>query len=296
MAKILRPRRGSASTAKSQLTGNNKLLRGEIFFELPTAGIGKDEGKIIIGDGTTDYGSLVAFIDPAKYLHNGKISDEIITFTETSNSDTNSVLNSIISGNNLKTLFSGIKNALSNMNSSMSTMNSDLSKAKEDILYHWDQIENKVSITTESKNTSGSKYNLPPFAVIRSYCNESVTIKANDLRFVYNKNVHLENKEYTNSKLSDLQSYILSNTNNEYLKAGAIGAFVGQTSNGVPLKCSIVQFSASGIRLWNNTSSSISTPDKMTFSGNSSSGYKLEMCPPYIDCLFIRKDILSYIY
>ena len=300
MAKILRPRRGSASTAKSQLTGNNKLLRGEIFFELPTAGIGKDEGKIIIGDGTTDYGSLVAFIDPAKYLHNGKISDEYIQFTETSESNNSTILKNISSGSTLKNIIAGFKNLLSNMNSLMTTMNSDLSKAKEDILYHWDQIQAKVPLTTQSKNDSGTKFDLPPFVIIRKYPVSAYTIPKNGAKWVSvsgDNGQHLVNRQYpTTTQLSDLQKYVMNNTNGEYTVVGAVAASVGMTAYGVPLKCSIVNFSGNGVRLFNSTDKDIVTPTTMTYSGNEGVGYTVQQQPPYVDLLFMRTDIEKHCY
>lgn len=295
MGKILRPRRGSASTAKSQLTGSNILLKGEVFFELPTTGIGKDEGKIILGDGSSDYGSLVPFIDPAKYVHNGKVSDETISFTETSTSDTTSVLKTIVSGASLKTLITGVKNGLSNINSALTTANTDLTKAKGDIDYHWNEIGKKVPLTTQSTNSSGTKYDLPPFAMIRMYCTTSVTVPANNNKWISVQKSHLVDKSNNGKDLTAIQSYIMQNANNEYIRLGAVGAYVGAYA-GETLKCSFSQFSSTGMRLWNNTSSAITTPNTVTFSGSSSAGYQLKNCPPYLDMLFVRKDCIEYCY
>lgn len=60
MASILRPRRGKKSTAISQ---NIILKRGEVFFEVPDSGVGTGSGRIKVGDGTTEYGSLPYFIN-----------------------------------------------------------------------------------------------------------------------------------------------------------------------------------------------------------------------------------------
>ena len=63
MANYLRPRRGKKTTAESQLTSANPLKRGEIFFEVPTAGVGTGAGNIKMGDGATAYASLPYFIN-----------------------------------------------------------------------------------------------------------------------------------------------------------------------------------------------------------------------------------------
>ena len=60
MAKILKPRRGKRADA---INNNVVLAQGEIFFEVPTTGEGTGTGKIYMGDGTTPYGNLPAFID-----------------------------------------------------------------------------------------------------------------------------------------------------------------------------------------------------------------------------------------
>ena len=63
MANYLRPRRGKRATATSTLTASNPLKRGEVFFEVPTGGIGSGAGNIVMGDGATKYDSLPYFIN-----------------------------------------------------------------------------------------------------------------------------------------------------------------------------------------------------------------------------------------
>ena len=129
MGKIFRPRRGKNSTAKAQLKSGTNLLgplkSGEVFFELPDGGAGKGEGKIVMGDGSTAYENLPAFIDPSKYVHTGGTENEKITFTETSSTDNAALLKNIISGASLKNLFPSVKNLLSNLNSSVTKLNND---------------------------------------------------------------------------------------------------------------------------------------------------------------------------
>ena len=127
MAKILRPRRGTAATATSQLTGTNKLKSGEVFFEIPNGGsYGKSEGRIMMGDGNTDYSGLTAFIDPSKYVHIGSTADQTVDFTETSSTDNSTLLKNIISGVSIKNAFASMKNLLSNLNSSVTQLNNDI--------------------------------------------------------------------------------------------------------------------------------------------------------------------------
>ena len=67
MASYLKPRRGTKAQATATLTGSNRLKAGEIFFEVPPAGVGKGEGRLMMGDGATDYASLTPFLDPTLY-------------------------------------------------------------------------------------------------------------------------------------------------------------------------------------------------------------------------------------
>ena len=67
MANYLRPRRGRRRTAIKQ---NLILKRGELFMEYPEAGPGTGAGKIMIGDGVTEYGALPYFLDGSIFLEN----------------------------------------------------------------------------------------------------------------------------------------------------------------------------------------------------------------------------------
>ena len=63
MANYLKPRRGKKSTAISQLSSSTPLQRGEVFFEVPDAGVGTGAGKIKMGDGVHGYDDLPYFMD-----------------------------------------------------------------------------------------------------------------------------------------------------------------------------------------------------------------------------------------
>ena len=58
MGAILRPRRGTKAVADSK---NFVLAKGEIFFEVPSGGVGKGLGRIKMGDGSTAYKNLPYF-------------------------------------------------------------------------------------------------------------------------------------------------------------------------------------------------------------------------------------------
>ena len=55
-----RPHRGKRSTAISK---DIMLKEGEVYFEVPESGIGSGAGKIIMGDGITQYKDLPAFLE-----------------------------------------------------------------------------------------------------------------------------------------------------------------------------------------------------------------------------------------
>jgi hypothetical protein len=56
VAIYLKPRRGAQATAKDQNIG---LKKGEIFLEFPVGRIGREPGRIVIGDGATSYDRIV---------------------------------------------------------------------------------------------------------------------------------------------------------------------------------------------------------------------------------------------
>lgn len=121
MSSYLRPRRGKQSTAASTLTSSNPLKRGEIFFEVPTGGVGSGQGKIKMGDGSTAYGSLPYFMS---------MDDSVVTFTDSSASSTwdncNSYLGNIKTNISLPTFFANTKNLLYQLVSKVTSLNNDL--------------------------------------------------------------------------------------------------------------------------------------------------------------------------
>ena len=119
MAIYLRPRRGKKSTAVSQ---NIILKRGEIFLESPETGVGTGIGKIKVGDGSTAYSSLPYFIDTSAL----SISDNTITFTESTETTNATLLNAIATGGALKTIIGSIKKMLRNLDSSVTSINSSI--------------------------------------------------------------------------------------------------------------------------------------------------------------------------
>ena len=126
MASYLRPRRGKKATAIAQLTASAPLKRGEVFFEVPDAGIGTGAGKIKMGDGSTAYESLPYFLEPFDP------DSATIGFTDASAAEsdpytTNAThANAIVPSANLKTIFTNLKQLLLNYNSQLTTLKNDL--------------------------------------------------------------------------------------------------------------------------------------------------------------------------
>ena len=86
VSKIFKPRRGT----KSIMAGTKKstvLASGEMFVEVPDAGVGKGASKIKIGDGTTAYSSLPYAL--------GDTSNDQITFSSNTSTTVAAALNSI---------------------------------------------------------------------------------------------------------------------------------------------------------------------------------------------------------
>ena len=122
MASYLRPRRGKKATAESQAI---VLKKGEVFFEVPTTGVGTGAGKIKMGDGVTAYSSLPYFTEEIP-----KVEDAVIGFTdsntETAASNNSTYLTNIKPANSLKTIFTNLKQLLYNYNAEITQLNNDL--------------------------------------------------------------------------------------------------------------------------------------------------------------------------
>ena len=123
MSSFLRPRRGKQSTAASTLTASNPLKRGEIFFEVPTGGVGTGTGKLKMGDGSTAYANLPYFLS---------MDDSAVTFTDSSASSSwnnySNYLANIKTGITLPTFFANTKNLLYQLCNKVTLLNNDLSK------------------------------------------------------------------------------------------------------------------------------------------------------------------------
>jgi hypothetical protein len=146
MASFLRPRRGKKATAESQ---NIVLKRGEVFFEVPTGGVGTGIGKIKMGDGTTAYSSLPYFLEQKSI----DVASSAITFTESSSTDNATLLSEIKSGATVKVLFGSVKKLLSNINSSVTSLNNDLAN-----ILNGTSTVSKASSATSAVYSSTANY------------------------------------------------------------------------------------------------------------------------------------------
>ena len=121
VSKIFKPRRGT----KSVMAGTKKttvLASGEMFVEVPDAGVGKGASKIKIGDGTTAYSSLPYAL--------GDTSNDQITFSSNTSTTVAAALNSVTSGGSLKNIVAGLKQAISLCNTSITQLNDELTNTK----------------------------------------------------------------------------------------------------------------------------------------------------------------------
>lgn len=244
MAKILRPRRGTASVAKSQLTGNNKLASGEVFFELPDGkSWGGSEGKIIMGNGTNDYSALTPFIDPTKYVHTGQTENQSVAFTETSSTDNAALLKTIVSGVSIKNAFAGIKNLLSNLNSSVTQLNNELSTkiSEDEINIERKRIDNiqdtTITITKFLKIQSKGIRNNNSTGLTFTFSSDSDStlsaLKDKSPKVIEANIVGQTTDGMLTNSASIPSSYVESNTINEYKisvfsdsKSGVSGSYV----------------------------------------------------------------------
>ncbi len=113
--KILLPRRGKKSVMSTS-KADTVLERGELFIESSDEGIGVGHAMIKIGDGTSAYSNLGYAL--------GDTSNDVITFTDTAETDINTVISRIKTESKLETLIKNIKKAiqiLKNNDDSIST-------------------------------------------------------------------------------------------------------------------------------------------------------------------------------
>ena len=102
--KILLPRRAKESVMKSPSKEVIVLEKGELFIESSDDGIGNGHVKFKIGNGVTPYKDL-------KYAI-GDTSNDQIDFTETPDTDINTIISNLISSSPLNKLISNIKKAI----------------------------------------------------------------------------------------------------------------------------------------------------------------------------------------
>lgn len=101
--KILLPRRGKKSIMATS-KADTVLEKGELFVESSDEGIGVGHAKIKIGDGTTAYANLGYAL--------GDTSNDIISFTDTAETDITIVIERIKTESKLETLIKNIKKAI----------------------------------------------------------------------------------------------------------------------------------------------------------------------------------------
>jgi len=156
VSKIFKPRRGKKST----MTGTKAstiLAAGELFVEVPDAGVGKGAGKLKMGDGSTPYSSL-------PYLM-GDTSNDKITLSSNTRTTVATALNDAASGATLATMIAALKQAISLSDARVTKLNDDLaSKAAgththDDRYFTESEINSKLSgysTTSHTHDYSGS--------------------------------------------------------------------------------------------------------------------------------------------
>ena len=162
MANRLKPRRGKKSTATNQKI---MLEKGEVFFECPDDGVGKGQGRIMIGDGSTTYDQLVSsnkyFYNPDNFLNtNSDVSHNPVNFIDDTCDDCQTLLEHITTGKNVGSLFGSVHKLLSKHDTSINQLNNDLSNKVD---------KDKYFVSEE-------------FEFIDMYLHESNTIDTRDLR------------------------------------------------------------------------------------------------------------------
>ena len=190
MASYLRPRRGRKATAESQ---NILLKRGEVFFEVPTSGVGTGIGKVKVGDGTTGYSSLPYFIDQ------GNVTDSSVNFTESSVTDNTELLNKITTGSKLNVIVPSMKKIISNLNNkvnnncSINLNLSELSTIDKSYIY----------VSPNGSDTSGNGSSSKPYRsisrAIKDIPDSMYANGANGTNYDTKKQIRVEGGTYNES-------------------------------------------------------------------------------------------------
>lgn len=153
----------------------------------------------------------------------------------------------------------------------------DLNTAKTDINYHWDQIQNRLEIKKSINN-----YDVYPFRKERWYATSSYTINAGSTAFI---SLSTCKTSGANQDREDDREATIDN----YFVIGVIGAGNGDV-NKASTGLAVVSFGHTGFRLYNYTSSKVTTSAKLELDSN---GAVINR-PPYIDILYIRKDAILW--
>ena len=179
MAKYLRPRRGSQSNAHSQ---NIKLQKGELFMEFPNGYIGKEPGRLVIGDGASSYHSI-SYATSATNVFQPFITDPSIyiprfanTATSTGSGTISAAMDSIekigngssTSAIKLPTIISAIKEALVYHGNSITKLNNDLGDINDsinDINTNINNISTVISQGTVNYSKNSGTANNAEFAI-----------------------------------------------------------------------------------------------------------------------------------
>ena len=152
MARYLRPRRGDTAIANEQ---NIKLFKGELFMEYPNGNIGREPGRLVVGDGNSSFsnidyapGSTNSFqpfiTDPNIFIPRFENSTPApaASATHDFNASTvaiNDIGNGSTVGKKLPDIIGAIKKTLCLHNNSIAKLNRDIAALNERI----NQIENR---------------------------------------------------------------------------------------------------------------------------------------------------------
>lgn len=143
---IFRPRRGKRSTAISK---DIILHRGEVFFEVPETGVGTGAGKLVMGDGTTEYKDLPYFSESGGGQGGGSVNSVNYIYPD---SEGNVFLNQVPYAENLLAPDNIKEDSSFIFRSSGGFKDIQTGKASLDIIYGNCTIENDV-ITAATPST-----------------------------------------------------------------------------------------------------------------------------------------------
>ena len=178
VSKVLKPRRGLKSTMASSAKKGTVLASGELFVEAPDTGVGTGQHKIKIGDGTTAYNSLPYAI--------GDTSNDKIEFSSNTATTVANALNSVASGQSLKTIIGGLKQAISLCNTSITQLNDETNKINvyvgNDGKIHFTNKAGADSVLPFSKGTEGfvETFTLPNIK-LGAYNNGSTSVATSNM-------------------------------------------------------------------------------------------------------------------